>query len=304
MNKALNILALTGIMLISACTGATSNSEVETLNKTEAVGTPFTKYLAAEYRIYANQEQYEMFDYPDALHFARKGLAAANGDVVMPETLDDWDLDANHIIEMTEARNMLIDVLEIGAREIAADKSAIAQARFDCWVEQQEENWQTDEIAECKSQFFAALAELQALTKPAPAPVAVEEALPAPITETVIEPAMTPLEQAVFIVFFDWDKHSLSNGANDVLDALVSEVQGRNDVNTVVITGHTDSSGSNVYNQKLSLKRAKSIKDGLIARGLSTSQVRVEAKGEGDLLVKTGDNVREPANRRAQISLE
>ncbi|MDF3025525.1 MAG: OmpA/MotB domain protein, partial [Alphaproteobacteria bacterium] len=70
------------------------------------------------------------------------------------------------------------------------------------------------------------------------------------------------------------------------------------------IIGHTDSSGSTNYNEKLSVKRANAVRDGLIARGLSAEMVRVESRGESDLLVKTADNVREPANRRAQITLE
>ena len=129
------LITTIAVFALAACTGAQSSSEVEALNKTQAVGTPFTKYLSAEYREYANQEQYEMFDYPDALHFARKGLAAAAGEVVMPEPLDDWDLNEAHLVELGEARDMLVTVLERGTRELAADKSAAAQARFDCWVE-------------------------------------------------------------------------------------------------------------------------------------------------------------------------
>ena len=113
-----------------------------------------------------------------------------------------------------------------------------------------------------------------------------------------------PVEQAMFIVFFDWDKHNIAGGANDVLDAVAQEVTNRDDVNSVVIVGHTDSSGASAYNRKLSEKRAKAVHDGLIARGLTADMIRIEARGENDLLVKTPDNVREPANRRAQITLE
>ena len=122
-------------------TQARAGATVDALNKAEAVGSPFTKNLAAEYRDYANGQQNKMLDYADALHFARKGLAAASGVVVMPETLDDWDLSDKNIVEMTAGRAALVDALESGGREMAADKAAIAQARFDCWAEQQEESW-------------------------------------------------------------------------------------------------------------------------------------------------------------------
>ena len=71
-----------------------------------------------------------------------------------------------------------------------------------------------------------------------------------------------------------------------------------------MVVGHTDSSGSTRYNDKLSKRRANSVKDGLVARGVPAEWIREESRGESDLLVKTADNVREPANRRAQITLE
>ena len=305
MNKFTKLLSVAGFLMLSACSGAQSNSEIETLNSIEAVGSPFTKYLAAEYRDYANQEHYKEYDFPDALHFARKGLATANGEVVMPEPLDDWDLDENHLQEMKEARAMLVEVLENGARDIASEKAAIAQARFDCWVEQQEEDWQNTEINECKNQFFVALGDLQDLARPQIVEeVKMEEPLPAPVTETQAEPEKVPLEEAMFIVFFDWDKSSLSTGALEVLDAVAKEVNGRDDVTKVVVSGYTDRSGPDKYNKKLSERRANAVKEALIAKGIDPSKVVTEAKGETELLVETPDNVREPANRRAQITLE
>ena len=290
--------ALAGLLMLAACADTGTNSTVQALNQAQAVGSPFTKYLTAEYRDFANKSQYKFFDFSDALHFARKGLASASGVIVMPETLDDWDLSDKNLVEMTTARNNLVDALEHGGREMAPDKAALAQSRFDCWSEQQEENWDAD--VPCKAEFYAALKALQEVVKK-PAPVA--EEFPAPVGDMPKGEAV-PLEQAMFIVFFDWDKFNISAGANDVLDAVAQEIKGRQDVHGVVIVGHTDSSGSETYNDKLSMKRAKAVRDGLVARGIDAKLARTEAHGEKDLLVKTADDVREPANRRAQITLE
>lgn len=298
--SALKTLGVTGILFLAACTGASSSSSVDALNKAQATGSPFTKYLSAEYRDYANVQQNKDMDYADALHFSRKGLATASGVVAMPETLDDWDLSDKNLVEMTEARAALVDALENGGRELASDKAALAQAKFDCWAEQQEEAWNKN--VPCKTAFYDALKALQAALPAKPAVAAPEEFM-APVTEMPKGDAV-PLEQAMFIVFFDWDKHNISAGANDVLDAVAEEVRNRNDVKGIVIIGHTDSSGSAKYNEKLSMKRATAVRDGLLARGVAENMVRVEARGESDLLVKTEDNVREPANRRAQITLE
>lgn len=295
------VCAILGVLALAACTGASSNSTVDALNKAQAVGSPFTKMLAGEYRDYANYLQSKTLDYADAIHFARKGLAAASGVIVMPETLDDWDLSDKNLSEMNPARAQLVDALENGGREIASDKAAVAQARFDCWAEQQEENWTKD--VPCKSQFYAALKALQAAVAVKPAPAAPAEQFPAPVTEMAKGPAV-PVQEAMFIVFFDWNKSNISAGANDVLDAVAQEVKSRKDVKGLVIVGHTDSSGSKKYNERLSLKRAKAVKAGLVSRGVPENMIRVEGRGEEDQLVKTKDNVREPANRRAQITLE
>lgn len=298
------IATMFGVLLLAGCSGYNSNNAVEALNVAEAVGSPFTQALAREYRIMANYEQNQMFDYPDALHFARKGLAAAGGEVVLPEVLDDWDLDDKYLKDLAASRTRLIALLDIGAREMAPEQAAIAQARFDCWVEQQEEDWQEDEIAACRKDFADAMRVLNKTMGKKVRDVE-DEMAEAAAPAKKAEPVPTPIEQAMFLVFFDWNKSMITAGGNDVLDAVSKEVTKRADeITSVVIIGHTDSSGPKGYNQKLSMRRAQAAKDGLVKMGIAAEKIRVEARGENDLLVKTDDNVREPANRRAEIRFE
>lgn len=292
------MICLMGVLILAGCSGVGSSSTVEALNKAQAVGSPFTKALAAEYRDYANLKQSQFMDHADALHFARKGLASASGVVVMPETLADWDLSDRNIVELTQARANLVEALENGGRELAPEQAAVAQARFDCWVEQQEENW--SKTPPCKIEFQNALNVLQEAARKKPD---IADAFPAPVTEMPRGEAV-PLEQAMFIVFFDWDKSNITASANDVLDAVAQEIHGRRDVSRIVVVGHTDTSGSVAYNNRLSLRRANAVKDGLVARGIPASRLHVEGRGKSDLLVPTPDGVREPANRRSQITLE
>ncbi len=290
------VCAFLGVLVLAACSGADSSSTVDALNKAQAVGSPFTKVLAQEYRAYANMLQ-KASDYPDAVHFARKGLAAASGVIVMPETLDDWDLQDHEIVELTGARAQLVDALENGGRELVSDKAGIAQAKFDCWVEQQEDNHNKE--VPCKAQFWTALKDVQAAlnTKP-PA-----EEFPAPVAEAPKgEPV--PVQQAMFLVFFDWDKSTITAGGNDVLDAVAQEIKNRKDVKGIHVVGHTDTSGGEKYNDRLSMRRAAAVKKALVARGISADMIMTEGHGKHDLLVKTADGVREPANRRAQMTLE
>lgn len=291
------------VLALGACTNFKTHSEVEALNEVQPVGSPFTQHLATEYRDFANTELNDMMDYPDALHFARKGLAAAKGEVVMPEPISDWNLTPEHMDELSSARGRLIVAFDLGAREIAPQQAAIAQARFDCWIEQQEEDWQTNDIADCKNQFMDAMTGLEQMIQPyMPAPQA--EPMPVPEPVALPEPAepMTP-DEAMYLVFFDFDKSEIGAGGQNVLDAVAEEVKSRHP-QTVTIIGHTDSSGPKSYNNKLAMRRANAVRDALVQRGVDASTIKVESRGEDELLVQTADGVREPANRRAQITFE
>jgi outer membrane protein OmpA-like peptidoglycan-associated protein len=69
------------------------------------------------------------------------------------------------------------------------------------------------------------------------------------------------------------------------------------------VIGHTDTVGPAGRNQALSLKRAEKVRQSLIKLGVPADSIRVEGRGEHDLLVKTPDNTKEPRNRRAEINV-
>ena len=278
-----------------------SRTEIDALNETQAVGSPFTQYLTTEYRDYANIEQDSMFDFADALHFARKGIASAEGDAVMPEPISDWNLQAEQIDALRNGRARLISAYQRSAREIAPQESAIAQARFDCWIEQEEENWDTPENVVCRNEFATAMDALEA--KLGTAPVPVEDVL-APVTDMPVDGGEPmAIEDAKYIVFFDFDSSAIEESGSSVLDAVAAEVAKRN-VTSVTISGHTDTSGSSAYNERLAKKRAGMVSKSLQERGVLADLINVQSSGESLLLVDTPDGVREPANRRVEISFE
>lgn len=300
--KLRKLIMLGCVLGVSACTGFDSHSEVKALNEAQAVGSPFTQHLAAEYRDFANNELDNMFDYPDALHFARKGLAAANGNVVMPEPISDWNLLPEHMEELSTARGRLIVAMDMGARDVAPQQTAVAQAAFDCWIEQQEENWQNDDIVTCKTKYLDAIAALEGMIAPPPM-AQPEPELVTPVVTDVPEAEPMKPEDAMYLVFFDFDKSTVGAGGQNVLDAVAEEISTRNP-EIVRIVGHTDSSGSQSYNEKLAMKRSNAVRDELINRGVDPSVIKVDGRGENELLVQTADDVREPANRRTQITFE
>jgi OOP family OmpA-OmpF porin len=139
------------------------------------------------------------------------------------------------------------------------------------------------------------------LQKPASMPA---DDVMAPVT-ALDTGASGPMNAAdsMYLVFFDFDKAAITSGADSVLDAVAAEVRKRN-VTSIEIVGHTDSAGADSYNERLAIRRANVVRDALSKRGLDVAVMNVDGRGERELLVKTADNVREPANRRVQISFK
>lgn len=303
MNILRALVLVAGVATLSACADFNKFDEVAALNNASASGSPFTQRLTAEYKTLVNEEL-SFDDQADALHFSRKGLAAARGDAVMPEPVADWNLleQSGAIQELTNGRTRLVNVYDRGARELQPDLSAVAQARFDCWIESQEENFKQDRINGCKREFLEALQQLEgALPPPAPPPA------PAPAPQAPFA-GVDPNEQmraenAMYLVFFDFDKYDINTGAAAVLDSVAQEVRSRN-LSGLHVVGHADRSGSNSYNMRLGTRRANAIKDALAARGVSADIITTESRGEENPLVDTPDGVREPSNRRGEITFK
>jgi outer membrane protein OmpA-like peptidoglycan-associated protein len=107
---------------------------------------------------------------------------------------------------------------------------------------------------------------------------------------------------AAFIVYFGFDRTNLTDAARQTLDEVVSAVNSMG-ATALSIVGHADTVGSEGYNQGLSERRARRVAQGLVDRGIPSDSMTLAGRGERDLAVATGDNVREPRNRRVEISL-
>lgn len=115
-------------------------------------------------------------------------------------------------------------------------------------------------------------------------------------------PPPAPAPVKTFIVFFDFNKSNLTPEAVSVVGEAVRTAQQSQAVR-ILVTGHTDTVGSDSYNQALSERRASAVKSQMVADGLSVGEITTVGKSFHDPLVATGPNVREPQNRRAVIDL-
>ena len=128
---------------------------------------------------------------------------------------------------------------------------------------------------------------------PPPPPPVKEPAKPAPVAEKVTLAAD---------VLFDFDKSILKNEGKNKLDDLATKVKAIN-LEVVIAIGHTDSIGSDAYNQKLSVRRAESVKAYLVSKGVEPNRIYTEGKGEKQPVASNKTKDGRQKNRRVEIEV-
>ena len=123
-------------------------------------------------------------------------------------------------------------------------------------------------------------------------------ASPVPVPPPQAAPA--PAAARSYLVFFDWDKATLTDRARQVVKEAAdnsTHVQ----YTRIEVNGYADTSGAHQYNQGLSVRRARAVQAELIKDGVPQGVIGIQGFGDTQLLVATGPGVREPQNRRVEI---
>ncbi len=123
--------------------------------------------------------------------------------------------------------------------------------------------------------------------KPAPAPA------PKPVTEKVTFASD---------VFFDFDKAVLKPEGKAKLDDLVTRLKGVA-LEVIIAIGHTDSIGSDAYNQKLSVRRAEAVKAHLVSKGIEPNRIYTEGKGKSQPIASNSTAEGRAKNRRVEVEV-
>lgn len=280
------VLMATAALSLAAC-GA--NYDATGARSLPNQGEEFHRALQVDYADLAAAEKAEA-DWGDTKTFVQRARRAASGETFPPEAITARALPQYSVNDLSAARSQLMTVLNDRTRAQLPVMAAMAQSGFDCWMQEQEEDRQPEDIAACRSSFNSALRALQAARQdPAPTPAA-------PATG---EPAMP--EQ--FRIFFDFDSAELNAEGRAVVNSI-SEAHDQFNPATVLVVGHTDSAGSSDYNIMLSQRRAETVYNALAAQGIPQNDMRVEAYGEERPDVSRPDGTRERSNRRVDVIFE
>ncbi|NKB50429.1 MAG: OmpA family protein [Alphaproteobacteria bacterium] len=281
-------------------------------------------------------------DWNDTTFFLNRARRLSRQRVPDPTPIDLRNMPADSLDEFTDARRRLMIALSSTRRFRQPVESARAQASFDCWMQEREENFQTDDINSCRSVFLAEIEKLEA-TKPRTLVVLLPD-LDGEVGEVVFttgagtqvltgersattanrstETPAAPfeLEQASvdktfgpaigaqpvppdrFIIFFEIRSSDLTDTSAAQIPQIIDSIS-RHPAAEVDIVGHADRSGSDAYNDALSLRRATEIRQRIIGAVANEDAVTITAKGESNPVVDTPDGVAEPQNRRVEVTV-
>lgn len=207
---------------------------------------------------------------------------------------------------------------------LAAPLAAMAQAKaIDNWVNSNGQVWKNGTNELCWRDAFwtpaTAHPDCDGAIKAAPAPAAAPPVAapppgqPAPAAATPPAPRPTPApaappaptsEKVTFAAdaFFDFDKSVLKPEAKAKLDDLVGKTKDIN-LEVIIAVGHTDSVGTDAYNQKLSVRRSEAVKEYLVSKGVEKNRVYTEGKGEKQPVADNKTSEGRAKNRRVEIEV-
>jgi iron complex outermembrane receptor protein len=214
--------------------------------------------------------------FPDAINsqvLRQAGYAILNASATFETSDDQWSVTAGGT-NITSTKYQIVGYADLGAGGSGTASAAFARPA----------EW----YLKAKYKFSEA---------GEPIPTAAPYVPPAPAA-----PAPAPVAHS-YMVFFDFNKSDLTPEAVTVVDQAAKNA-GPAMVTKINVTGHTDTVGSDAYNMRLSKRRAESVAAELEKDGIPAGEIAIYAKGKHDLLVPTGDGVKEPQNRRVQIVYE
>ena len=178
------------------------------------------------------------------------------------------------------------------------DSAARAQADYDCWVLDSGAANLLSQAQDCRSALSSSLLALENASRPAPPPLA-------PVTSAPVSaPAPTPTSVTPpdYTVYFDLDSWTLTAEDLAVITNAINTARAGGQSHITVV-GHTDTSGSAAYNQRLSVRRANVVVEALVDMGARRAAIQASGVGKTDLAVPTPDGVKEAKNRRSVIAL-
>lgn len=258
--------------------GACGTYNVDDIAKMSNKGDAFTQALQKRYVERAKFEVDER-DWSSVDFFAARAEKAAMGQAVAPQPPAERKLKRD-VADIKAGHDKLMAALGAGAQKSTPDACALAQTWLEHWMEQSEEGWQDNDIKMARTGF--------------------EENMPKCMAAPMAAPAPAPMANpGPFDVYFDFNGKTLTKEAQATVKKIIDASKAYMPT-AVTLTGHTDTSGSDKYNEALAKARVDAVAAALQKGGV-VGKVGIAAFGETKPRVATGDNVKEGKNRRVEV---
>tara|TARA_B100000676_G_scaffold295609_1_gene335010 strand:- start:409 stop:1269 length:861 start_codon:yes stop_codon:yes gene_type:complete len=281
------IFRIGAVLLAMAALSACSTAISDKAAGMKPIDDKFLAALQAEYVALMNAENDEK-DFNDADHFARKAIDAAGGKPVKPDAYNSRKLPSGTAAALKAAEKRINKAIKGGADIYAPGQMAKAQAMYDCWLQEQEENIQPDHIRACRLAYLDAM---DAVDDAKPVKKAAAKPKPKKKKKVFLGP---------FYVYFPFNGDNPEDPFNEEIFSLIISTAKKAGDKTLHVTGHTDRAGSSEYNMLLSERRAINVKAALIERGMDGKKMKHSFQGEDNPATPTKDGVRSDNNRRVE----
>jgi outer membrane protein OmpA-like peptidoglycan-associated protein len=258
--------------------GACGTYNVDEIAKMSNKGDAFAQALQKRY-VERAQFEVDERDWSSVDFFAARAEKAAMGQAMALQAPADRKLKRD-VADIKAAHEKLSAALAAGAQKSQPDACALAQTWLEHWMEQSEEGWQDNDIKMARTGFETNMPKCKAEPMAAPAPAPMPN--PGP-----------------FDVYFDFNGKTLNKEAQATVKKIIDASKAYKPA-TVTLKGHTDTSGSNAYNEALAKARSNAVADALKKGGV-VGKVTMSSHGEEMPRVATGDNVKEGQNRRVEV---
>jgi len=285
------LLSIGAALVLSACA---ANVDTGTVAGMTATGGEFQKSLHSEYVKLAVMENDEG-DGDDAMYFIEKARKAAGGEKVGPQPIKERKLSEEGQVQLKAALDRLMAAYKGGAIEATPKLAARAQAMYDCWLQEKEEDFQPKDINACRFAFDAAYLKLGTVdAKRTPAPM--------PMKKMPKKMPMMDMPKP-YVVYFGFDSADLDAKSMAILKTVVADAA-KFKPSKVIVSGYTDSAGDAKYNMGLSRFRTANVSNTLMELGGPRKAIKRKYYGEKNQAAKTPDNQRDQGNRRVTITFE
>ena len=279
--KAKLLAVVSAAAFLSAC----ANMNIPGVRDMADEGSAFDAALHQNYADLA-QAEYDEADWADARYFTSRSKMAAAGQDSGPQMIAERTLPEGSMGEIEVARADLLAALDGGGRDKAASPAARAQTSFDCWMQELEENIQQEDIDNCRSAFYQALAIVQAEIDTGPVAKAMPMAMPVPMN-----------------VYFGFDKSEIDSKGMSVVDGI-AEAYAKYNPAMISLVAYADRAGDAMYNDILAKSRVDAVVSALRAGGVPASKLAISISGEANVPVSTADGVAEQGNRVVTVTFE